>query len=115
MGFGNEIRVEIKTKNTQKKNKIQKIQKKYYSSNIFLLNETILINMSFNKKKYDSYNGMITDKRGEVWLEITDGYIHRMYGLYTDIHPNNISYRLVKKIHSENVKRITKYNKYNWI
>lgn len=114
MGFGNEIKVEIKTKKHKKKIKYKK-NKKNYSFNIFLLNETISINMSYNKKKYDSYNCMITDKRGEVWLEITDGYIHRMYGLYTDIHPNNISYQFVKKIHSENVKRITKYNKYNWV
>jgi hypothetical protein len=71
--------------------------------------------MDFNKKKYDSYITMITDKRGEVWLEITDGYIHRMYGLYTNTHPNNISYKLIKELHKENIKRITKYNKYNWI
>tara|TARA_Y100000385_G_C12744281_1_gene488143 strand:- start:244 stop:456 length:213 start_codon:yes stop_codon:yes gene_type:complete len=56
----------------------------------------------------------VTDKNGDVWKKIGDGYIHRMYGLFWDGDPNNTPDNLKKRIAYENTKRATKYNKHNW-
>tara|TARA_B100000963_G_C22613975_1_gene666341 strand:+ start:2256 stop:2468 length:213 start_codon:yes stop_codon:yes gene_type:complete len=57
----------------------------------------------------------VTDKNGDVWKKIGDGYIHRMYGLFWDGDPNDTPDNLKKRIAYENAKRATKHNKYNWI
>tara|TARA_B100001057_G_scaffold482408_1_gene557723 strand:+ start:645 stop:857 length:213 start_codon:yes stop_codon:yes gene_type:complete len=56
----------------------------------------------------------VTDKNGDVWKKIGDGYIHRMYGLFWDGDPNDTPENLKKRIAYENAKRATKHNKYNW-
>ena len=40
----------------------------------------------------------VTDKNGDVWKKIGNGYIHRMYGLFWDGDPNDIPDNLKKRI-----------------
>jgi hypothetical protein len=56
----------------------------------------------------------VTDNNGDVWKRVHNGYVHRMYGLFWNGHPNYIPDNLKKRILHENMKRTTKFNKHNW-
>lgn len=99
--MGNDNETEINPKK-QKKQENQKKQIFYY------LKYLIMSDYEFVRPIF------VTDKNGDVWKKIGDGYIHRMYGLFWDGDPNDTPDNLKKRIAYENAKRATKHNKYNW-
>tara|TARA_Y100000389_G_scaffold4372_1_gene4155 strand:+ start:712 stop:963 length:252 start_codon:yes stop_codon:yes gene_type:complete len=62
------------------------------------------------------FSRLVVDNRGDVWKEIDDGYIHRMYNLFIDYHPKHIkpNDKVYNRIIAEDIKRLSRGWKHNY-
>lgn len=95
--------------------KNKKKQKMKNNKKIFLLFKRPEITKMY-QLNHNSYYDFIVDNRGDIWMKVYNGYIHRMYRIFSKRHPTNLSKEIEKKIMKENIKRMSKskYNRRSW-
>ena len=85
------------TKKSKKKENNKKNKKLKNNKKIFLLFKTHNITKMY-QLNHNNYYDFIVDNRGDIWMKVYNGYLHRMYRIFSKRHPSNLSKEIEKKL-----------------